>query len=73
MRLSVWRLAQDLHTYPDLIAGLCRFYDIPMALRGRARTIDADDAERVAHLLWVYKGRMKISAYTRPKRRRKRG
>jgi hypothetical protein len=71
VRVSLWRLARELGAYPDLLAALCRFHAIPVHLRGRARTVDADQVDLVRDLLWAYKGRVKLSAYTGRRRRRR--
>lgn len=58
---SVWSLAHQLGTYPDLVAGLCTFHLIPIVNGPRGRLVRDEDVHLVRELLEVYRKRPRLS------------
>ncbi len=55
--ISLWRLARELGTYPDLIAALCRFNEIRVVAGPRGRMLRDSDAHLAWCMLHAYRSR----------------
>ena len=54
---SIWRLARELQTYPELLAGLCAFHEITIVDGPRGRMVRDSDCQLVSDLLFVWRSR----------------
>jgi hypothetical protein len=66
--VSLWQLARELGTYPDLIVGVCTLFSVPIdrGFRGR-RMIRSEDVQLVTDLVGTWRARPKLQALIRPK------
>jgi hypothetical protein len=69
--ISVWRLASELGTYPELIYGLCRFNGVPVIAGPRGRMVAESDRELIGCLLYARRSVVKVSVLSGRVRRRK--
>jgi hypothetical protein len=58
---SLWRLARQQQTYPELLAGLCAFHEIDIFEGPRGRMVRDVDCQLVCDLLFAWRSRPKLS------------
>ena len=68
---SIWRLARELQTYPELLAGLCSFHAVDVVDGPRGRMVREEDCQLVSDLLFTWRSRPKLSYLSGRRPRRK--
>jgi hypothetical protein len=58
---SIWQLSQQLQTYPDLIAGICIQFGVPIVRGPRGRMVADGDVAFITDRVQSHRSRPKLS------------